>query len=369
MYKYNCRKCPIRNRCIDESANSPSVKETVRRAFMARTDTLETWGLLQPNCLLLKAEEERARTAPRESMLSRRLREAREAREQAAKAISKLPGQQRDYLQPVSPASHKTRSPSADAAPDTIGALDTGREDPSREGLPAHERLLPCWFTAVVSRRHIALPANGELVLGRFDPNFGIPPDIDLTYEDQGAHTVSRRHAKIIGATGRHTIEDLGSRHGLFINGERIRSAPPRQLQLGDRISLGNTQLLYEAMPAYLRDIPRTTDTRHFLIVTPTGHKLAIAPPKDILIGRTDRYVSFAPDIDLSREGGDVAIRVSRRHAIITWRHQSPYLEDLGSGFGTRLNGEILLIGQAVLLRPGDHMWLGGCVLAYDVEM
>jgi pSer/pThr/pTyr-binding forkhead associated (FHA) protein len=369
MYKYNCRKCPIRNRCIDESANSPTIKETIRRAFMARTDTLDTWGLLQPNCLLLKAEEERARIAPRESMLSRRLRQAREAREQAAQAISKLPGQPRDYLQPVSPTSHKARSLSGEAVPDTIGALDARREGPSLEGPPAHEHLLPCWFTIVVSKRHITLPANGELVLGRFDPNFGIPPDIDLTYEDQGAHTVSRRHAKIIGAAGRHTIEDLGSRHGLFINGERIRSAPPHPLQPGDRVSLGNTQLLYEVMPAYLLDIPRTADIRHFLIVTPTGHRLAIAPPKDILIGRTDRYVNFVPDIDLSREGGDIAIRVSRRHAIITWRHHSPYLEDLGSGFGTRLNGEILLIGQAVPLRPGDHIWLGGCVLAYDVEL
>jgi pSer/pThr/pTyr-binding forkhead associated (FHA) protein len=369
MYKYNCRKCPIRNRCIDESANSPTIKEITRRAFIARTDTLETWGLLQPNCLLLKAEEERARIAPRESMLSRRLRQAREAREQAAKAISKLPDQQRDYLRPVSPVPHKAQSPSEEAPPDTIRTPDTRREDASLEGHTVHGHSLSCWLTIVVSGRHIALPTNGELVLGRFDPNFGIPPDIDLTYEDQGAHTVSRRHAKIVGGGGRHTIEDLGSRHGLFINGERVRAGPPRQLQLGDQVSLGNTQLLYEAMPAYLLDIPLTADIRHFLIVTPTGHKLAVAPPKDILIGRTDRYVNFVPDIDLSREAGDMAIRVSRRHAIITWRHHSPYLEDLGSGFGTRLNGEILFIGQAVPLKAGDHIWLGGCVLAYVVEM
>jgi hypothetical protein len=41
----------------------------------------------------------------------------------------------------------------------------------------------------------------------------------------------------------------------------------------------------------------------------------------------------------------------------------------LGSGFGTRLNGETLFIGHAAPLTPGDHIWLGGCVLAYDIEV
>ena len=103
-------------------------------------------------------------------------------------------------------------------------------------------------------------------------------------------------------------------------------------------------------------------------MVTPTGRRLTIAPPNDILVGRSDRYVDFVPDIDLSDEGG-LAVRVSRRHAIITWRNRVPHLEDLGSGFGTRLNGETLLIGHTAALKPGDHIWLGGCVLAYDVEM
>jgi pSer/pThr/pTyr-binding forkhead associated (FHA) protein len=104
------------------------------------------------------------------------------------------------------------------------------------------------------------------------------------------------------------------------------------------------------------------------VIITPTGQKLNIAPPHDIVIGRSDRYVDFIPDIDLE-SSGEVAVRVSRRHAIITWRNGAPYVEDLGSGFGTRLNGEMLLLGQAVSLKPGDHIWLGGCVLAYDIEI
>src|SRR5512136_1730673 len=103
-YKYSCRKCPIRNRCIEESANSPSVKEIVRHAFANRTDTLDTWGLLQPNCLLLKAERERSSTAPLESMLGRRLRLAREAKEQAIKAAQE-DAHPADHLWPASPPS------------------------------------------------------------------------------------------------------------------------------------------------------------------------------------------------------------------------------------------------------------------------
>jgi pSer/pThr/pTyr-binding forkhead associated (FHA) protein len=359
VYKYSCRKCPIRNRCIEESANSPSVKETVRHAFAAKTDTLDTWGLLQPNCLLLKAERERASTAPQESMLGRRLRLAREAKEQAVNVSHEETAHPPDYLQSVSPPA----PPEEEERPLTIGAVDARLESSQTD----QGHLPPCWLTVSVSGRHITLPANGELILGRFDPNIGIPPDIDLTHEDQLTLTVSRRHARIVGVDGHHTIEDLGSRYGVFLNREPVRSSPSRPLSPGDRIALGNIQLAYDAVPAHLTDIASAANVRHYLIVTPTGRRLTIAPPKDIIIGRADRYIEYAPDIDLGREG-EVAVRVSRRQAIITWRNRSPYLEDLGSGFGTRHNGQTLYLGQAVPLKPGDHIWLGGCVLAYDVE-
>jgi pSer/pThr/pTyr-binding forkhead associated (FHA) protein len=367
MYKYNCRKCPIRNRCIDESANAPSIKQIIRQAFAARTDTLETWGSLQPRCLLLQAEEERARTAPRESMLSRRLRQAREAREQTAKALSTSTSRKPDYLQPVSLVSPKARPQSKERTADFAEAGAARPEVPARAGAASTDRVSPCWLTLDISGRHIALPADKELVLGRFDPNFGVPPDVDLTFEDRETRTVSRQHARIVGAAGRHSIEDLGSRHGLFVNGEQVRPGPPHQLQPGDRVEMGSIQLVYDRIPPHMVEFAPSPSARHFLIITPTGRRLTIAPPNDVLIGRSDRYVEFVPDVDLSREG-EVAVRVSRRHAIITWHDRVPHLEDLGSGFGTRLNGQTLFIGQAASLKPGDHIWLGGCVLAYDIE-
>lgn len=366
VYKYNCRKCPIRNRCVDQSANSPSIKEIIRHAFVARTDTLETWGLLQPNCLLMKAEQDRASMAPRESMLSRRLRQAREARKQASQALSPSPDKQPDYLQPVSPPPPSRGGSSPEESP--LGVMEGEDEAPpfSQEADLRHSR--PCWLTVRASGRHIALPTTGQLVLGRFDPHFGIPPDVDLTYEDQGTNSVSRRHARIIGADWVHKIEDLGSRHGLFLNGDLLKPGSAQSLRPGYNVTLGNVQLVYEVMPAHLLDLSSivTATVRHILTITPTGRPITIGPPNDVIIGRSDRYINFVPDIDLSREG-DLAVRVSRRHAIITWRNHSPYLEDLGSGFGTRLNGATLLIGQSVPLKPGDHIWLGGCVLAYDL--
>jgi pSer/pThr/pTyr-binding forkhead associated (FHA) protein len=302
-------------------------------------------------------------------MLSRRLRQAREAKEQTAKTLTTSAVQTPDYLQPVSSVSPQAKPQPDQTTPDAAKVLGTHSETSVPEDVAAADRgPSPRWLTVLASGRHIALPANKELVLGRFDPNFGIPPDVDLTYEDREMHTVSRQHARIIGVADLHKIEDLGSRHGLSVNGAPVRPGPSQQLRPGDRIELGRIQLLYDRIPAYMLNLSPAANIRHVLIVTPSGRRLTIDPPNDILIGRSDRFVDFVPNIDLSREG-EMAIRVSRRHAIVTWRDSVPHLEDLGSGFGTRINGETLFIGHAAPLTPGDHIWLGGCVLAYDIEV
>ncbi|NJN96816.1 MAG: FHA domain-containing protein [Anaerolineales bacterium] len=401
MFKYDCRKCPIRNRCIDQSDNSPSIKAMIRNAFGARTDTHATWGLLQINCLLVKADEERAKksSGQEESMLARRLRQIREAKEGTPPVPPAQPASKRpDYLRPVAstpaepPAAAKLKPPQPQTKPEsrwetsslghlpekpawTASAMNEPRPDiiGAMEALPknlpnrktAASQSRPYWLVLSSSNRHIALPVIGELVLGRFDPNLGLPPDVDLAYEDAGDRVISRRHAKIVGVEGRHTIEDLGSRHGVFLNGEQIQFRPSRPLQHGDLIMLGNLRFYYEAVPVE-RLIASAAPQLQHVLMTPNGDQFIIAPPNEITIGRSDRYVDFTPDLDLNSVG-EVAVRVSRRHAVITWRDGLPYVEDLGSGFGTRLNGEMLLLSHTVALKPGDHIWLGGCVLAYDV--
>lgn len=382
MYKYSCRKCPIRSRCIDESDNSPSAKVMVQRAFEARTDTLATWALLQKNCLLLKAEQERSTSA-----LSDRIRDVRQTKIETAELKLKEQGQNSDSkksvirrIRPLGKSGSQTISASQTekAAKHTPDYLQPVSPQQQRRTVKPLKRLASrpfseeesklYWFTVTGTKRHITLPITGQLSLGHFDPNVGIPPDIDLTYEDRGEHFISRRHAAVIGKNGQHTIEDLGSRTGVFVNGRQIHNGPSPPLRPGDRISLGSIELIYEKVPLRVLEGAKSVRTRHIITVTPTGRKIKITPPKEFIIGRSDPQVNFKPDIDLGLDG-DVARLVSRRHALIQWKDSQPYIEDLGSGFGTRLGGELLILGQAVPLKPGDHIWLAGCVLAYDVEL
>lgn len=223
----------------------------------------------------------------------------------------------------------------------------------------------PCWLTVHSSRRHISLPATGELILGRFDPTLKDPPDVDLTFEDGEARTVSRRHARLVGREGYHTIEDLGSSNGLFVNATQVEPGHPHPLQPGDQIFIGELEMSYTPVPDEILQSDKK-EMRHFVLLGHTGRRISIEPPNGIMIGRTDPAVDILPTIDLSQEG-DVSLYVSRRHAVITWSGHKPYIKDAGSTFGTRRNGQLLPPGQPVGLNPGDHISLGGCVLVYDV--
>ena len=87
-----------------------------------------------------------------------------------------------------------------------------------------------CWL--VKSGRRLPL-RPGENVLGR-DPDDGI--DLD-------SPTVSRRHARIqISATG-PTLEDLDSKNGTFLKGERVTTAVA--LSNGDEIRAGSVVLRF----------------------------------------------------------------------------------------------------------------------------
>src|SRR5215210_1778877 len=65
----------------------------------------------------------------------------------------------------------------------------------------------------------------------------------DLSFDDP---ELSRRHALICpGVPDGLTVQDLGSRNGTFVNGNRITAATP--LRPGDEIALGATTLRVRA--------------------------------------------------------------------------------------------------------------------------
>jgi len=59
--------------------------------------------------------------------------------------------------------------------------------------------------------------------------------------------TVSRRHARVLVSDGKATLEDLGSRNGTYLRGERIKV--PSALLDGDEIRIGRVFITFRSFP------------------------------------------------------------------------------------------------------------------------
>jgi len=73
-----------------------------------------------------------------------------------------------------------------------------------------------------------------EIEIARTPFTLGRQGDNDLVLLDT---RISRRHARIIRDNEGYLLEDVGSRHGTFVNGEKV--AASCRLKSGDQISLG----------------------------------------------------------------------------------------------------------------------------------
>ncbi len=73
-----------------------------------------------------------------------------------------------------------------------------------------------------------------EIEISHTPFTLGRQGDNDLVLLDT---RISRRHARIVKDHDGYWLEDVGSRHGTFVNGERIKA--PWGLRSGDQISLG----------------------------------------------------------------------------------------------------------------------------------
>lgn len=84
-----------------------------------------------------------------------------------------------------------------------------------------------------------------ESIIGRWDADNGVFPDLDLERHDAECK-ISRRHAKIILDGDKHSVEDLGSTNGTFINrGRRLIPGSRHPLHNGDELILGKTFLKF----------------------------------------------------------------------------------------------------------------------------
>jgi hypothetical protein len=87
-------------------------------------------------------------------------------------------------------------------------------------------------------RRFRLKQGSHELELPPGDFIIGRSPECQLTLDDP---LVSRRHAVLHVVDGDVTVEDIGSRNGLLVNGARPRG--PTALHPGDRIVIGGQEL------------------------------------------------------------------------------------------------------------------------------
>jgi hypothetical protein len=84
--------------------------------------------------------------------------------------------------------------------------------------------------------------AGARFVLDAPVTRVGRHPESDIFLDDV---TVSRRHAEFThDSAGRHTVRDVGSLNGTYVNRERIEEAV---LDSGDEVQIGKFKLVYLA--------------------------------------------------------------------------------------------------------------------------
>ncbi len=86
---------------------------------------------------------------------------------------------------------------------------------------------------------------SGESVsIGRWDPESGAYPEIDLTEDDPDCY-ISRQHARIFLKDGKYFIEDLGSVNRVAVNRSKLDPHVPHELKNDDEIIIGKTFLRF----------------------------------------------------------------------------------------------------------------------------
>jgi HD-GYP domain-containing protein (c-di-GMP phosphodiesterase class II) len=87
-------------------------------------------------------------------------------------------------------------------------------------------------------------PLHDEAVIGR-DPQDALESDKFVCIPE---HTISRRHARIRRRGASYFIEDLHSRNGTFVLGQRLAPGAWHRLRDGDELALSSAQLVFHSL-------------------------------------------------------------------------------------------------------------------------
>lgn len=119
----------------------------------------------------------------------------------------------------------------------TVATAEKPREAGGRAAKPAK---------LVITRggtvgKEFTVETSAETHIGRWDPDGGAFPEVDLTADDPEAK-ISRKHARIFVQDGEYYIEDLGSLNGTYVNrGPRLLPGSPAIVKHDDEVVMGKT--------------------------------------------------------------------------------------------------------------------------------
>jgi phosphoserine phosphatase RsbU/P len=164
-----------------------------------------------------------------------------------------------------------------------------------------------------------------EVEIVRTPFTLGRQSDNDLVLLDS---RISRHHAQIIQNDQGYAIEDLGSRHGTYVNNERVTTTV---LKTGDQISLGvvdSYQLSFMAeqvvLPQLLEKIGKAAESaapqlQHLGLLLQMAQMLHRAPAlEEVLTMLVDSAIKLTDAerglLFLVEEGGELRLRLARGH-------------------------------------------------------
>jgi pSer/pThr/pTyr-binding forkhead associated (FHA) protein len=180
----------------------------------------------------------------------------------AAGGSAAAPAENKSETTPPAPSADSidakaTPSLAADAQPDgqtptsevPTGDLKKEGEAPAPSADAAAPSGAPATFKAKLSvvrggRKGQEFPLeDGNNLVGRWDPETGSFPEVDLDADDPEAK-ISRKHALIRIDGGKITIEDIGSLNGTYVNRQpRLSPGSPAEIKSGDEVIIGKTFL------------------------------------------------------------------------------------------------------------------------------
>src|SRR5258707_5849492 len=108
-----------------------------------------------------------------------------------------------------------------------------------------------------------------EFVLEKQEFSIGRAPSSDILLSKD--KLTSRRHATIRYENGTYLLSDERSANGTFVNGQQLEEKAPYQLQNGDRVAIGEYEMIFHAHQAGQVDI----ENQATIVVSPSTETYA----------------------------------------------------------------------------------------------